>query len=639
MVDTRQFAASSDKSLLGVDGALRQNDILQNRYKIEGVLGVGGMGSVYQARDMQFPEAKRFVAVKEMLQQSNDPEIKEQALRNFQREANILAGLSHPAIPTIHDYFSTKERAYLVMEFINGSDLDSILNRHEGFLPVNQVIEWAVTLCDVLSYLHTSDPPIIFRDIKPSNIMIDVYGRLRLIDFGIAKTFDPGRKGTMIGTEGYAAPESYRGLATPASDIFGVGATLHHLLTRDDPRMHPPFTFHQRPIPQTNPSVTAELDALVMKALAYNGEERFASAEEMKKALEAFLHKGRPINISVGPSPAPNETTTWDAEVKLNTGIEPIWKFKVEEEIRSTPIYCQKLVMVTAYDNNLYALDAQTGAFKWKYAAEDVVASSPAVSESDSLVVFGSKDQTLYAVDFRTGRIRWTFQAKGPIYASPTIKHGHVFVGSDDGNLYAIRLSTGRQAWKQDVHDPIRAKAAVTEERVLCGTDGGEMLCIDLSGQIKWRFRARKGILSSPVIHQRIAYFGAMDGHIYAVDLENGWSAWKVQTSKPIVSSPAIGMDRLFIGSVNGLMYALDLETGKERWKFDTKNQITSSPRFVGDAVYFGANDGKVYCLEAKTGKERWSFQTQGLVPGSAEVVDGVLYIGSTDHYLYALKA
>lgn len=208
MVDTRRFAAEGDRSRLGTDGALQANVILQNRYRIENVLGVGGMGSVYQARDMQFPAAKRYVAVKEMLHHTNDPALRDLALRNFHREANILAGLNHPAIPTIHDYFSTKDRAYLVMEFINGSDLDSILSKHDGFLPVQQVVEWCITLCDVLAYLHNGEPPIIFRDVKPSNIMIDVYGRLRLIDFGIAKHFEPEAKGTMIGTEGYAAPES-----------------------------------------------------------------------------------------------------------------------------------------------------------------------------------------------------------------------------------------------------------------------------------------------------------------------------------------------------------------------------------------------------------------------------------------------
>ncbi|HLA44007.1 MAG TPA: serine/threonine-protein kinase, partial [Aggregatilineales bacterium] len=344
MVDTRQFASKGDSSLLGLEGALQANAILQNRYRIEGVLGVGGMGSVYQARDMQFPDAKRYVAVKEMLHQSNDPEVRDVALRNFQREANILAGLNHPAIPTIHDYFSTKERAYLVMEFINGSDLDTILSRHEDFLPSQQIVEWCISLCDVLSYLHTSTPPIIFRDVKPSNIMIDIHGRLRLIDFGIAKHFEPTEKHTLIGTEGYAAPESYRGDSSPLSDIFGVGATMHHILTRHDPRLEPPFTFAERPIRTTNPEVPPELDAIVMKSLAFTPDDRFKSASDMRNALESLFSSGRRV-IEVSAEARAGETEAWDTGGF--GGIEPRWKFKVEEEIRSTPAVTGNLVFIT----------------------------------------------------------------------------------------------------------------------------------------------------------------------------------------------------------------------------------------------------------------------------------------------------
>jgi outer membrane protein assembly factor BamB/tRNA A-37 threonylcarbamoyl transferase component Bud32 len=636
MVDTRQFANDGDKK--GFDGALRPNAILQNRYRIEGVLGVGGMGSVYKARDMQFPDVKRYVAVKEMLQQTTDPEVRENALRNFQREANILAGLNHPAIPTIHDYFSTKERAYLVMEFINGHDLDHILMQEEGFLPTERVVEWCIELCEVLHYLHTSEPPIIFRDVKPSNIMVDVHERLRLIDFGIAKHFNPEKgKGTMIGTEGYAAPESYRGLATPSSDVFGVGATLHHLLTKHDPRMQAPFTFMERPIRAVNPEVPAELENIVMRAVAFNDPDRFPTAKEMAQALRGLLNRGGSrLVVSAAPS---GVTEAWDAVSSDSLGIEPRWKFKVEEEIRSTPCVAGKLVFVTAYDNNLYAVDIETGQLKWKYAADDVVASSPAIYEDEFLVIFGSKDRNLYAVDYRTGRIKWTFQTQGPIYSSPAVRHGHVFFGCDDGHVYALRAPNGRQAWKAVANETVRCRPAVTEERVLFGTGASELMAYDLSGQIKWRFKARKPLLSSPCVHKGLIYVGSMDGHIYAIGLDTGWAAWKVQTNKPVVSSPVVGGDRLYVGSVNGILYALDLNSGREKWKFETGDQITSSPAYADEGVYFGANNNKFYALDAKTGKERWSYETQGQIPGSPFVHEGLVYIGSTDHHLYAFKA
>src|SRR5262249_44214047 len=197
----------------GAEGTLQVGAVLQGRYKITGVLGVGGMGSVYQARDMRFPDVTRHVAVKEMLNLAADPNLREMTLRNFEREANILAELNHSAIPKIFDYFSSKDRAYLVMEFINGKDLEAIVNSMPNPLPLDMVRKWALELCDVLDYLHNHQPePIIFRDMKPSNIMIDQEGKVRLIDFGIAKAFDmnAAKKQTMIGTEGYSPPEQYK---------------------------------------------------------------------------------------------------------------------------------------------------------------------------------------------------------------------------------------------------------------------------------------------------------------------------------------------------------------------------------------------------------------------------------------------
>src|SRR5207244_7364112 len=132
------------------------------------------MGSVYQARDMNFPNVTRYVAVKEMLNLAADPGLRDMTLKNFEREANILAELSHPSIPKIFDYFSNKDRAYLVMEYINGRDLEALVNRTPNFMPIDMVEKWAVQLCDVLQYLHTPHPePIIFRDVKPPNIRID----------------------------------------------------------------------------------------------------------------------------------------------------------------------------------------------------------------------------------------------------------------------------------------------------------------------------------------------------------------------------------------------------------------------------------------------------------------------------------
>ena len=201
-------------------GQLEPGVTLQDRYLVLALHGSGGMSSVYRARDLHFPNVTKVVAVKEMINLATDPTMHEMVVRNFEREADLLATLSHPAIPRIYDYFTQENNSYLVMEFIEGKDLEAVLRETDEFLPEDQVVNWAVELCDVLQYLHLHKPqPVIFRDVKPSNIMVDNHATIRLIDFGIARVFQPGQKGTMIGTDGYAPPEQYRGEASPAGDL------------------------------------------------------------------------------------------------------------------------------------------------------------------------------------------------------------------------------------------------------------------------------------------------------------------------------------------------------------------------------------------------------------------------------------
>ncbi|MBE9479354.1 MAG: serine/threonine protein kinase, partial [Chloroflexi bacterium] len=250
---TRQLDDNAQGESESLD-RLQPGTTLEDRYLILGMLGAGGMSSVYKGRDLHFPNVTKLVAIKEMVNLIADQSMHEMIVKNFEREADLLATLSHPATPAIYDNFSHKKRSYLVMEFIDGDDLEAILAEATDFLPEEKVVGWAIELCDVLSYLHNIQPePIIFRDIKPSNVMIDHHNHVRLIDFGIARNFQPGEKGTMIGTEGYSPPEQYRGEASPAGDVYALGATLHHLLTKRDPRVEAPFSFAERPARSINP--------------------------------------------------------------------------------------------------------------------------------------------------------------------------------------------------------------------------------------------------------------------------------------------------------------------------------------------------------------------------------------------------
>ncbi|HCB01046.1 MAG TPA: protein kinase [Anaerolineae bacterium] len=601
---------------------------LVNRYSIQDVIGVGGMGSVYRARDLHFPNVVKLVAVKEMINMAPDPLVRQTIVQNFEREANLLATLNHPSIPRIYDYFSHDDRSYLVLEFIHGKDLETVISDANGFLPEDQVISWAIQLCDVLAYLHSQKPDaIIFRDMKPSNVMINHNGDVMLVDFGIAKTFQTGQKGTMIGTEGYSPPEQYRGEATPLADIYSLGAALHHAITRRDPRLEPPFSFAERPIRRINQNVSVEFEAVVNTALQYNPGDRFPNAEAMKDALMNVARKTGALSKIAAALPA---ATT-------GTGIKPLWDFKCEDEIRGTPAVHQGTVYVGCYDNNLYAINAADGKFQWKYPSDGGIVSRPVVHDGN--IYFCSEDQRLHVVSARTGKVVWTYYTEGKIYSSPRIADGHIFFGSEDQDLHAVNATSGRAAWKFSTDAPIHSTPLIYNELIYFGTESGSFYALDFRGTLKWRFSAKRSITSSPIIKGQAVYFASLDGTLYALDAKSGWAIWKFRLGKGTVSSPTLADDYIFIGASDGFIYCVDTRTAKEVWRFKTDNQVSSSPAVFKDSVYCGSVDNHMYCLEYRSGRLRWKFETKGSVTGSPVVFDDIVYFGSTDHHVYALFA
>jgi eukaryotic-like serine/threonine-protein kinase len=609
---------------------LMSGSILVNRYAIQEVIGVGGMGSVYRARDLHFPNVLKLVAVKEMINQARDLLVRQTIVQNFEREANMLVTLNHPSIPKIYDYFTHEERSYLVIEYVHGKDLEEVLHESQGFFSEEQVINWAVELCDVLTYLHGHKPePIIFRDMKPSNVMINHNNNIILVDFGIAKIFKSGQKGTMIGTEGYSPPEQYRGEATPQADIYALGATLHHVLTRSDPRLEPPFTFNDRPMRKLNPGISVELETVVNTALQYNPADRFPSAEAMKEALIAAARKTG-VLLRLPRTNATSISTKKDTQ-------KPIWTFNCEDEIRGSPLFDSGTVYIGAYDNNLYALSATSGEFQWKYATEGGIVSRPAVS--DGQVIFGSADGRMYSVMMHTGKLAWTFAADAPIRCSPAVAEGHVFFGTDDGSVQAVQIASTRLAWRFDTGAPVRSSPVVASETLYVGSDSDDFFALDFRGQIKWRFKAKRSIISSPLLHKGSVYFTSLDGMLYALDAKAGWALWRFRMGKGSVSSPCVVDNFIIVGSADGNIYCVDIGSSREVWKFQTEHQVSGSPVVYKDSVYCGSADGNIYCLEYRTGRLRWKFETGGPITGSPIVYNDILYVGSSDHILYALMA
>jgi eukaryotic-like serine/threonine-protein kinase len=248
------------------------------RYYITRVIKQGGQGAVFET----IGDDNAVYAVKEMLDRFTDPKERTEAIGRFEAEADMLRRLSHPRIPRVYVDFTDEGRQYLAMEFVRGQDLEEVIKR--GAVPEPQALEWADQICDVLDFLHNHKPePIVFRDMKPSNIMVQPDGTIKLIDFGIAKVFQKAERGTQIGTPGYAPPEQYQGIATPESDIYALGATLHHMLTGRDPRDEPPFSFP--PVYGLKPTVSKRTSEAIQRALQMKPEDRYHSVAEFRAAL------------------------------------------------------------------------------------------------------------------------------------------------------------------------------------------------------------------------------------------------------------------------------------------------------------------------------------------------------------------
>jgi serine/threonine-protein kinase len=284
--------------------------VLNGRYEIVRRIGGGGMGAVYLAKDRNLGDAPR--AVKEMVESHLDPAQHEKAIGDFKRESLLLTSLEHPCIPTIYDYFYDENlsRFYLVMKYISGGDLASRMRSAVGGrLDEKTVTDWGMQVADVLDYLHSRPKPIIYRDLKPANLMIDGNtGRVMLIDFGIARWVSQQEKGvTAVGTMGYAPPELFSGRVQPASDVYSLGATMFHLLTGSDPQDNPLliFDFTKNPRPrQITPSISSEMELILMRTVEYRPEDRYRTAGELRNELAHHLEKLISGRVSYG-MPAP----------------------------------------------------------------------------------------------------------------------------------------------------------------------------------------------------------------------------------------------------------------------------------------------------------------------------------------------
>ncbi len=439
-------------------GHLLPNQLLEERFRILSQVGTGGFGAVYKAEDIQFGD--RLVAIKEIGLGGLRPQQVIEATDAFNQEVLLLSDLKHPSIPHIYGHFTDSEHWYLVMDFIEGETLEEHRMKFRGGkLPIEQVLVIGIQLCTVLDYLHKQQPPVVFRDLKPANVMLTSSGSLYLIDFGVARHFKRGKAKDTIafGSPGYAAPEQYgKAQTTPRSDIYSLGATLHNLLTGNDPA-DTPFRFASLEV--RNDPIPAGLESLIMQMLEMDPHNRPTSVAAVKQELQHIAARRMGGKMKKSPSvrvlPVPGTGYLAVAHPRLSNQPTPSGQPAVSFSTVGIPLYIYR-------DHPKWV-----HAVAWSPGGEQIA--SAGWSPDGKRIASASGDHTVQVWD-ATSEPRWLrslalrigfkyFTCDGHAAAvravawSPT---GHqIASGGDDNQVHLWDARTGEQVFTYGRHSDV----------------------------------------------------------------------------------------------------------------------------------------------------------------------------------------
>ncbi len=641
-------------------GLLFQDQLLKQRYRILAPIGRGGFAAVYQAQDTHLND--RRVAVKEMSQSGLNPKELGEAVEAFQREAQLLAGLLHPNLPRIYDHFSERGRWYLIMDFIEGETLeDALLRQADHRLSLQETLDIGLQICSVLEYLHTRRPSIIFRDLKPANIMRVPSGHLYLIDFGIARHFKAGQMKDTIafGSPGYAAPEQYgKAQTTPQSDIYSLGVVLHQLLSGSDPSEKP---FLLPPL-RLYGSAMIELEKLITRMTALDAEQRPTSVAEVLAELRVIAAQSSAKQTDIQPQGLPREGIRTPGRVGEQAHFGAQQEQIQEQELNPSR---RRLIVGAALTGT--ALLGTGGLLAFLSGshvkphpvvlpiARHPTPVPPAVPFAPDVMFgfdaqhtnFNASEKRLSPANVSHLKLAWRSEDIGANdFSSPVVSGESVYVVTEDGRLWAFNVASGQTRWVTD--PPSRggtgfpSTVAVVKGVVYFCLQDRRLYAFDaVTGQRRW-VSPTANAYASPIVVNGVVY--STDGTVSAFDATNGQLRWAA-SSQPSTDSPVAVANHLVYAAISnygpgvGRVCALNAMTGQTHWISDLiENGVdtNSSPMVANGLVYIGSGDGGLAAFDAATGHTRWvTAPTAGSTGSSAAVAYGKVYHARGEVYAF----
>ena len=326
----------------------------------------------------------------------------------------------------------------------------------------------------------------------------------------------------------------------------------------------------------------------------------------------------------------------------LPDSLRPLWKFKTNGEIKSSPAIYEGLVFIGSADANVYAIDLKTGKQVWSYKTADAVEATACVV--DGSVYIGSADYSLYALDAKTGRLKWKYETEGKIlgsanwFRSDDANELRIIVGSYDSKLHCLNPKDGKAIWSYETDSYVNSTPAVYNGKIIFGGCDGMIHVVSAKdGAEIRRIDAGAYIAGAAAVSQSNAYIGNYENVFMKADIESGKILWKYTGSDaPYFSSPAVVNGKVVFGGRDNRIHCLDTDSGNEIWTFKTLGRVDSSPAICGDKVIVGCEDGRLYMVSLSDGSKVWSFEIGQAINSSPAVVGNMVVIGCDDGYVYA---